>query len=75
MLFQITQICLNKSDHVTLHSIMNVMTKNGAKMTHEMRQYRFYGIIIWHMSGKGYYKHTRTEVVVWLSCYAYIFAI
>ena len=27
------------------------------------------------MSEKGYYKHTMTDAVVWLSCYVYIFAI
>ena len=38
MLFQITQICFNEPDYVTLHSIMNIMTENGAKMTHKMTQ-------------------------------------
>ena len=33
MLFQITRICFNKSDNVTLQSMMNVMSENGAKMT------------------------------------------
>ena len=27
------------------------------------------------MSEKDYYKHTMTDVAVWLSCYVYIFAI
>ena len=31
MLFQITQICFNEPDYVTLYSVMNIMTKNGAK--------------------------------------------
>ena len=38
MPFQITQICLNESDYVTLHSVMNIMTENGPKMTHIMLQ-------------------------------------
>ena len=38
MLFQMTPICFNKSDYVTLHSMMNIMIENGAKMTHEMPQ-------------------------------------
>ena len=38
MLFQVTQICFNEPDYVTLHSIMNIMTENGAKMTHKMTQ-------------------------------------
>ena len=29
----------------------------------------------WLLSEKGYHKHTMTDVVVWLSCYVYIFAI
>ena len=33
MLRQITQICFNESDYITLHSIMNMVTENGAKMT------------------------------------------
>ena len=36
MQFQITQVCFNESDYATLHSIMNIMTENGAKMTHKM---------------------------------------
>ena len=32
MLFQITQICFNESDYSTLHSLMTIMTENGAKM-------------------------------------------
>ena len=38
MLFQITQICFNESDYVTLHSIMNMITQDGTKMTHKMPQ-------------------------------------
>ena len=33
MLFEITQICFNESDYVTLHSVINIMKKrcqNGA---------------------------------------------
>ena len=36
MLFQIIQICFNESNYVTLHSTMNIMTENGAKMTYKM---------------------------------------
>ena len=38
MLFQITQICFNESDYVTLHSIMNMIIQDGTKMTHKMPQ-------------------------------------
>ena len=38
MAFQITQICFNGSDYVTLHSVMNLMTENGAKMIHKISQ-------------------------------------
>ena len=30
---QITHICLNEHDYVTLYSIMNKMAENGTKMT------------------------------------------
>ena len=37
MMLQITQIYFNESEwDVILHSIMNIMTENGARMTHEM---------------------------------------
>ena len=32
MLFQVTHICFNEPDYVTLHSIMNIMAENGAKV-------------------------------------------
>ena len=35
---QITQICFNDSDYVTLHSAINIMAENGAKITHKMPQ-------------------------------------
>ena len=38
MLFQVTTICFNEPDYITLQSIMNIMTENGAKMTHKMPQ-------------------------------------
>ena len=38
MLSQIAQICVNEPDYVRLHSIVNIMTENGAKMTHNMPQ-------------------------------------
>ena len=75
MLFQVTQICFNESDYITLHSIMNIMTGNGAKMTYKMSQQWFSAITIWHTSEKGYYKDTMRDFVVWLICYVHIFAI
>ena len=33
--FRSAQICFNESDYVTLHSIMNIMTESGTKMTHK----------------------------------------
>ena len=33
MLFQITHTYFNEPDYVTLHSVMNKMAKNGAKIT------------------------------------------
>ena len=38
MLFQITQICFNESDCAMLHSLMRIMTENGAKMTQKLPQ-------------------------------------
>ena len=38
MLSQITQICFNERDNVMLLSMMNIMTENTAKMTHDMSQ-------------------------------------
>ena len=38
MLFQITQICFNVSDYITLRCIMNIMSENGANMMHKMPQ-------------------------------------
>ena len=35
----------------------------------------FLFINICYLSEKGYQKHTMIDVVVWLSCYAYIFTI
>ena len=32
MLFQKSQICFNEPDYVTVESVMNKMTINGAKM-------------------------------------------
>ena len=39
MLFQITQICFNESDYVTLHAVKSIMTENGVKMTHKLPHY------------------------------------
>ena len=36
MLFQITQICFNESDYAKLHSLMRLMTENGAKMRQKL---------------------------------------
>ena len=38
MLSQITQIWFNETDYVPPHSDMNIMTENGAKMTHKILQ-------------------------------------
>ena len=38
MLFQVTQICSSKSDYATLHSLIRIMTENGAKMTQKLPQ-------------------------------------
>ena len=38
MLFQVTQICPNEFDYITLHSIMNIITENSVKMTDKMLQ-------------------------------------
>ena len=32
MLFQKTQMCFNEPDHVTVHTVMNKVTANGAKI-------------------------------------------
>ena len=37
-LFQKTQMCFNETDHVMQHTIMKIVTANGAKMTHKMLQ-------------------------------------
>ena len=41
MLFQKTQMCFNEPDYVTVHSVMNIMTANPAKMAHKMLQQCF----------------------------------
>ena len=33
MLFQVTTVCFNGPHYITLHSVINMMTENGAKMT------------------------------------------
>ena len=38
MLFQKPQMCFNEPDYVTVHSAMNIMTANSAKMVHKMTQ-------------------------------------
>ena len=58
-----------KSDLMSLimlwYTVMSIVTGNGAKVR----------LNIWHLLEKGHYKHTTANVAVWLSCYAYIFAI
>ena len=54
MLLQITQICFNESDCVTLHSVMNIMIENGTKMMHKMLQQWFEAITICCLSEKAY---------------------
>ena len=41
MLLQITQICFYESDYVTLHSDMNIIRENGAKITLNCRNNSF----------------------------------
>ena len=41
MLFQKTQMSFNEADYVTVHSVMSIMTANGAKMVHKMPQQCF----------------------------------
>ena len=36
MLIQITQISFNESNYATLHSLMRIMTENGAKMMQKL---------------------------------------
>ena len=38
MLSQIIQICFNELDYFTLLSMINIMTENIVKMTHDMPQ-------------------------------------
>ena len=38
MHFQITKTFFNESHHAKLHSILNIMTKNGTKITHKVPQ-------------------------------------
>ena len=38
MFFQKTQMYFNEPDYVMVHNIMNIVTANGAKMTHKMSQ-------------------------------------
>ena len=38
MLFQKTQMCFNEPDYVTVHSVMNIITVNGAKMAQRIQQ-------------------------------------
>ena len=38
MLFQKTQMCFNEPDYVTVHSVMNIITANGAKMAQRIQQ-------------------------------------
>ena len=70
-----TQMSFHEPDYVTVHSVMNIMTANNAKMAQKFPQYCFQAIIIKHLMEKRYYKHTMKNVAVWLSCYIYIFAI
>ena len=38
MLFPKTQMCFNEPDYVTVHTVINIMTANSAKMVHKMPQ-------------------------------------
>ena len=38
MSIQITQIAFNESNYATLHSLMRIVTENGAKITQKLPQ-------------------------------------
>ena len=38
MLFQKTQMCFDEPGYVTVHSVMNIMTADGAERAHKMPQ-------------------------------------
>ena len=38
MLFQKTQMYLNEPDYLMVHTVMNIVTGNGVKITHKMRK-------------------------------------
>ena len=66
MLLQITQICFNEPDYVTLYSAMNIMTKNGAKNVTIMVLTYYYLLPV----GKGLLQahHDRRCSLVKLLC-------
>ena len=68
---------MNIVSYATLCDEYNdIMTKNSTKIMHKLLL--FSAVIIWHLSEKCYYyKHTMTNVTVWLTCYVaiYIFVI
>ena len=38
MLFQKIQMCFNEPDYATVHSVMNMLTRNDAKMAQRIPQ-------------------------------------
>ena len=74
MLFQITHICFNEPDFVTLHTVMNIMAESRTKVTkHCIAMVFSYCNSL--LLENGYYKRSMSDALVWLSCYVYIFAI
>ena len=77
-------MCLNDSNYVTVHSLINTMTANGAKRLTKCRDdvsRQFFSItcrkrvtFFYHFLQKGCQKHTMRNVGVQLSFYVYIFA-
>ena len=61
----------NEPDYVTVHSVLNIMTANGATITAQKNA----TIMLLILFEKRYYRRTMTNAAVWLSCYMYIFAI
>ena len=60
MLFQKTQMCFNEPDFVMVHTVMNLVTANGAKMT-QIAAIMFLSYYDLARVGKGLCKHTMLK--------------
>ena len=60
MLFQKTQMCFNEPDFVMVHTVMNLVTANGAKMT-QIAAIMFLSYYYLALVGKGLCKHTMLQ--------------